>query len=70
VDPVSLVAGAVLLAVVAWWLLVGVSDTLRPAVGWLVAAGLILLGGLGVIVNLRADLHRPQPAQASPPNDD
>ena len=47
-DAVSLAFGSVFLAAVAWWLLVRMIDVDLPPVGWFFAAGLILVGLLGL----------------------
>jgi hypothetical protein len=61
-DPVSLIIGLIFVSLAVWWLLVQVTDAVVPAVGWLITFGLILLGVLGLVVNVRADLHRPPQA--------
>jgi hypothetical protein len=60
-DPASLIVGLVFVSLSIWWLLVQVTDAVVPAVGWLITIGMILLGVLGLIVNVRADLHHPPP---------
>lgn len=52
-DGLSLTAGLVFLAVVAWWMLAGLVDLSLPHLGWFAAAALIVLGVLGLVGALR-----------------
>lgn len=53
-DGVSFTFGLVFLAIVAWYVAARSVDLSLPTVGWLVAAGLILLGLLGLAGALRS----------------
>lgn len=53
-DGVSLTFALIFLALAAWWLLAQLLNLALPAVGWIVALALILVGGLGLIGALRA----------------
>lgn len=53
-DGVSLTFALIFLALAAWWLLAQLLHLALPAVGWIVALALILVGGLGLIGALRA----------------
>lgn len=53
-DGVSLTFAVIFLAITAWWLVGQLLDLPQPALGWLVAGGLILLGVLGLIGALRS----------------
>ena len=63
-DGVSLSFGVLFLLVVAWWAVSRVVTVHLPAVGWLVAGGLILFGVLGLLGALRS--ARGTPASAPP----
>ena len=66
-DGVSLTFGLLFLAVAFWWALSQVITLHLPAVGWIVAGGLIffgLVGLLGAIRSGRRDLPAPIPAEA------
>jgi len=52
-DGVSLTFALIFLGIAAWWLVARSVDLPLPRVGWLVAAVLLLLGGLGLIGALR-----------------
>jgi hypothetical protein len=60
-DVVSLVFGLIFLLVAGWWAAVHYFDLHWdytwdvPNLGWIVAAGLILLGLLGILSTLRRD---------------
>jgi hypothetical protein len=51
-DAVSLVFGAVFLSLVVAWLGTRLIDIRLPSAGWLVAAGLVVFGILGVVLTL------------------
>jgi hypothetical protein len=72
-DGVSLSFGLIFLGIVGWWLVEQVTDVHLPALGWLAAGGLILLGvmGLGSAIRSgrRADVAAPVPATAQSPAD-
>jgi hypothetical protein len=57
-DVVSLVFGLVFLAIVLWWVLGLTVSVALPPLGWLVAAGLIVLGVLGLLGSLGTDRIR------------
>jgi hypothetical protein len=52
-DPVSLGFGLTFLAIAAWLQMVASLDLNLPALGWLVAGGLIVCGLLGVFASVR-----------------
>jgi hypothetical protein len=54
-DALSLVAGVVFLAAVAWWLFGSAVSVPLPGLGWMVAAALIVFGILGLLGALRGD---------------
>ncbi|MDG4793920.1 hypothetical protein O7615_08515 [Micromonospora sp. WMMD1082] len=61
-DLVSFAFGLLFLALAAWWLLAQVLGLVVPPVGWFLAGGLILVGGLGLIGALRSSRHSSTPA--------
>lgn len=52
-DVVSLVAGAVFLAIAGIWLLFTTVDISLPSFGWLAAGALVIVGVLGIAGALR-----------------
>ncbi len=60
-DGVSLSFSLIFFAIVAWWVVAQVADIRLPALGWLVAAGLILFGGFGLLGALRSGRAEPAP---------
>lgn len=68
-DGVSLSFGLIFLLVAAWWAASQVITLRLPAVGWLVAGGLILFGTIGLLGAIRSgrrdDAVEPVPAQAA-----
>ncbi|MEV4346063.1 hypothetical protein AB0J83_16470 [Actinoplanes sp. NPDC049596] len=65
-DGVSLSFGILFLLVVAWWAASAVVTVHLPAVGWLVAGGLIVFGVIGLLGALRsARGGPPEPALAT-----
>ena len=71
-DGVSLSFGVLFLLVVAWWAVSRVVTIHLPAVGWLVAGGLILFGVVGLLGALRsarsgADTTAPAPVEPARP---
>ena len=65
-DGVSLSFGLIFLAVVAWWLLAQVVEIRLPALGWLVAAGLIVFGIFGLLGALRSGRADPPATEPAP----
>jgi hypothetical protein len=68
-DGVSLSFGLIFLLVALWWALSQVITLHLPAVGWLVAGGLIAFGVIGLLGALRSsrrveDASLPAPAPA------
>ncbi|MFY1635980.1 hypothetical protein ACN27F_22345 [Solwaraspora sp. WMMB335] len=53
-DGVSLAFALVFLAIVGWWITARYVHLALPEIGWIVAAGLILLGVAGLIGALRS----------------
>ena len=60
-DGVSLTFGLVFLAVALWWAVSRVVTVHLPAVGWIVAGGLICFGVIGLLGALRSG-RRDEPA--------
>lgn len=66
-DAVSLSFGLLFLAVAFWWAISQVVTLHLPAVGWIVAGGLIFFGVVGLLGAIRSgrrDLPAPVPAEA------
>ena len=63
-DGVSLSFGILFLLVVAWWAVSRVVTVHLPAVGWLVAGGLIVFGVVGLLGALRSARGPSEPATA------
>jgi hypothetical protein len=61
-DGVSLSFGVLFLLVVAWWAVSRVVTVHLPAVGWLVAGGLIVFGVIGLLGALRSARQPAAPA--------
>ncbi|MCO8275789.1 hypothetical protein M1L60_34930 [Actinoplanes sp. TRM 88003] len=61
-DGVSLSFGILFLLVVAWWAASRVVTLHLPAMGWLVAGGLIVFGVIGLLGALRSARSTPTPA--------
>lgn len=61
-DVVSLVCGAVFLAIAGIWLLFETVHTSLPSFGWLATSGLVLIGLTGIIYTLHPGTGR-SPAQ-------
>ncbi|WP_422773231.1 hypothetical protein ACN28C_10070 [Plantactinospora sp. WMMC1484] len=61
-DGVSLTFALIFLAIATWWLFAQLMHLTLPAIGWLVAAGLIGVGALGLVGVLRANRSGRQPA--------
>ncbi|MFG1990299.1 hypothetical protein ACGFJ7_10010 [Actinoplanes sp. NPDC048988] len=65
-DGVSLSFGVLFLLVVAWWAVSAVVNVHLPAVGWLVAGGLIVFGVIGLLGALRSARGGPPEAVMEP----
>ena len=65
-DGVSLSFGVLFLLVVAWWAVSRVVTIHLPAVGWLVAGGLIAFGVIGLLGALRSARGGPESAAPAP----
>jgi len=63
-DGVSLSFGLIFLLIAFWWALSRVMTIHLPAVGWLVAGGLIVFGVFGLLGAIRSG-RAPQPVQAT-----
>ncbi|GLY00917.1 MULTISPECIES: phage holin family protein [Actinoplanes] len=73
-DGVSLTFALIFLGVAAWWAVSQVVTVHLPAVGWIVAGGLILFGVIGLLGAIRSgrrDQPVPEPvvARAETPGD-
>jgi hypothetical protein len=75
-DGVSLSFGLIFLMVALWWALSRVITLHLPAVGWMVAGGLIVFGVIGLLGAIRsgrpsvpAAVEQPVPATAEIPGD-
>ncbi|MBU2668736.1 phage holin family protein [Actinoplanes bogorensis] len=70
-DGVSLSFGVLFLLVAVWWAVSRVVTVHLPAVGWLVAGGLIVFGVIGLLGALRSarstSEQKPVPAVAEQP---
>ncbi|GGM54374.1 hypothetical protein GCM10011608_44210 [Micromonospora sonchi] len=60
-DLVSFAFGLLFLTFAAWWLLAQMLGLVLPPVGWFLAGGLILIGGLGLVGALRSSRYATQP---------
>ncbi len=60
-DLVSFAFGLLFLAFAAWWLLAQMLGLVLPPVGWFLAGGLILIGGLGLVGALRSSRYAAAP---------
>ncbi|GAA3772764.1 hypothetical protein GCM10022225_70270 [Plantactinospora mayteni] len=65
-DGVSLTFALIFLGVATWWLFAQLMNLTLPAFGWLVAAGLIGVGTLGLVGALRANRSGRRPAATVP----
>lgn len=65
-DGISLSFGLIFLLIVVWWAIAQVMTVRLPAVGWLVAGGLILFGAIGLLGAIRSGRRAevPAPVQA------
>ncbi|MEU8237870.1 hypothetical protein AB0C07_06475 [Actinoplanes missouriensis] len=62
-DGVSLTFGLIFLGIAVWWAISRVITVHLPAVGWIVAAGLIFFGVIGLLGAIRSG-RREEPAPA------
>jgi len=75
-DAVSLAFGAVFLLIAGWWVVGRTIDIRLPTFGWVLALGLIAVGGVGLVGALRGGSREPvasqpeQPAERNPADDD
>jgi hypothetical protein len=65
-DRVSFTFALIFLAIVGWWLVAQILNLALPAVGWLLASALILLGALGLLGALRSGRAGPCPPVGAP----
>ena len=65
-DGVSLSFGILFLMVAIWWAVTQVVSVRLPAVGWLVAGGLIVFGVIGLLGALRSARSTPEAAPREP----
>jgi hypothetical protein len=63
-DGVSLSFGLIFLLIALWWALSRMMTIHLPAVGWLVAGGLIMFGVIGLLGALRSS-RAPAPVHAA-----
>lgn len=63
-DGVSLSFGLIFLAVALWWAISQVITVHLPAVGWIVAGGLIMFGVIGLFGAIRGGRRATADAQA------
>jgi hypothetical protein len=66
-DGVSLSFGVIFLLIAFWWAISQVVTVRLPAVGWLVAGGLIMFGVIGLLGAIRSGARTPVPAVATTP---
>jgi hypothetical protein len=64
-DGVSLSFGVIFLLVALWWAVSRVVNVHLPAVGWLVAGGLILFGVIGLLGAIRSGRRAPEPVHVT-----
>jgi hypothetical protein len=65
-DGVSLSFGVIFLLIAFWWAISQVVTVRLPAVGWLIAGGLIMFGVIGLLGAFRSGGRPPVPAVATP----
>jgi hypothetical protein len=65
-DGVSLSFGLIFLAVALWWAISQVITVHLPAVGWIVAGGLIMFGVIGLFGAIRGGRRASADAAAQP----
>ncbi|MFI6758575.1 hypothetical protein ACIBF5_05435 [Micromonospora sp. NPDC050417] len=66
-DGVSLTFSLIFLGIAAWWLVAQVLDLSLPAVGWILAGALILVGVLGLLGALRSGRPATEPTPGGDP---
>jgi len=64
-DGVSLSFGLIFLLVAFWWAISRVVDVRLPAVGWILAGGLIVFGVIGLLGAIRSGGRAPVQAVAT-----
>jgi hypothetical protein len=64
-DGVSLSFGVIFLLVALWWAVSRVVNVHLPAVGWLIAAALILFGVIGLFGAIRSGRQSPEPVHVT-----
>lgn len=65
-DGVSLSFGLIFLAVALWWAVSQVMTVHLPAMGWIVAGGLIMFGVIGLLGAIRGGRRATADAAAAP----
>lgn len=65
-DGVSLTFALIFFGLTGWWLIAQLLDLALPAVGWILAGGLILIGVFGLIGALRSGRSTPAPTEPTP----
>lgn len=72
-DGVSLAFGLFFLMIALWWAVSRVVDLRLPALGWMVAGGLIIFGAIGLLGAIRSGRAEPATPIAAetqtPPSD-
>jgi hypothetical protein len=64
-DGVSLSFGLIFLLIALWWALSRMMTIQLPALGWLVAGGLIMFGVIGLLGAIRSGRSTQPPVQAA-----
>ncbi|GAA2620877.1 hypothetical protein [Paractinoplanes durhamensis] len=64
-DGVSLSFGLIFLLIALWWAVSRVITIHLPAIGWLVAGGLIMFGVFGLLGAIRSGRRAPAPVPAT-----
>lgn len=65
-DLVSLVFGLVFLLIAVWWAVARRLDVNLPALGWLAAVALIVVGAAGLVGAVRGPREERTPADGQP----
>jgi hypothetical protein len=66
-DLVSLLFGLSFVALASWWLAGSYLRVDLPHPGWLLAGGLVALGGIGIVASLRPTEPRPTEPRPTEP---